>query len=90
MWRFKEEGKPEILRQVRALLEGLVGKVPSIRHLEVGENWNGDTAAFDMALISHFDDRAGLDAYQKHPEHVKVAQFIQTVRTDRAVADYDI
>jgi hypothetical protein len=90
MWRFKEENKPETLLQVKALFLNLVGKVPSLRHLEVGENWNGDTAAFDFVLIARFDDRAGLDAYQNHPEHVKVAQFIQSVRTDRAVVDCEI
>ncbi|MGL5244279.1 MAG: Dabb family protein [Sarcina sp.] len=31
-----------------------------------------------------------LNSYQKHPEHVKVGEFISKVRDGRVVVDYEI
>jgi hypothetical protein len=38
---------------------------------------------------SEFDDMEALFRYQKHPEHVKVGEFIIEVRKDRAFVDYE-
>ncbi|MGB3729565.1 MAG: Dabb family protein [Thermodesulfobacteriota bacterium] len=42
-----------------------------------------------MVLYSEFDDQEGLNAYQNHPEHVKIVDFVGEIRTDRAVVDYE-
>ncbi len=44
----------------------------------------------DVALYSEFSSWDDLDAYQKHPEHLKVAGFVQEVRLERHVVDYEI
>jgi len=41
-----------------------------------------------MVLISEFKDLRDLESYQKHPEHVKAAEFIGKVRLERKVVDY--
>ena len=90
MWRIQPEDKAAKIAKLKGMLLGLKSTVPSIRNLEVGVNWNEEPTAWDVVLVSDFEDRAGLDAYQKHPEHVKVAEYLKAVRTDRAVADYDL
>jgi hypothetical protein len=39
--------------------------------------------------VDEFKDIKGLDEYQNHPEHLKVAGFIRKVNESRVVADYE-
>jgi hypothetical protein len=43
--------------------------------LKVGEDVVHSTRSFDTGLVITFADRAALDAYQKDPKHVPVAQL---------------
>ncbi|HEY1406420.1 MAG TPA: Dabb family protein [Spirochaetota bacterium] len=81
--------KNQILSKMKSDLESLKGKVPQIRELSVGINAKPDSNAWDLALYTKFDSFDALDAYQKNPDHVAVAQFIGKVRTGRAVVDYE-
>ncbi len=92
MWRLKDtaEGKNkeenmEIMKEKLMVLEDII---PQIKYIEVGLNINPTDAAYDVVLISHFDDEEALKIYAKHPEHVKVADFIGKVREERVVVDY--
>ncbi|MCQ6963297.1 Dabb family protein [Methanolobus chelungpuianus] len=92
MWKLKEtaEGtnKLENALVMKEMLESLPGRIPEIVSLEVGININPTDAAYDVVLYSEFRDEAALYAYQEHPEHVKVADFVAKVREERAVVDY--
>ncbi|MGK7394346.1 MAG: Dabb family protein [Candidatus Cyclobacteriaceae bacterium M3_2C_046] len=94
MWRLKEEAagktKAENLLKLKSLLEELTDKIPEIRELEVGVDFSGSDAAYDVALYSVFAQKQDLETYQKHPEHVKVADFINQVRLERVVVDYEV
>ncbi len=93
MWKIKDshEGmsKDEITDKIKRELEGLKNSIPQIKTMEIGRNFNALPAAYDVALYSEFESKEDLEIYQKHPEHVKVAQFIREIRTDVAVADYE-
>ena len=93
-WRFKDEAlgatKAENLVRAKAALEALRDLVPSVRHLEVGLDIGAAHDPWDIVIYSEFDDRAGLDAYQVHPEHVKVAELIGEMRELRAAVDYEV
>mgnify|MGYP001444868356 FL=1 len=73
---------------IRQSLMTLPGVIPEIRSLEVHDNAGPDAGAFDLVLVSDFDDLAALERYQSHPAHKAVAAFVKAVRTDRAVVDY--
>ncbi|MDR3215962.1 MAG: Dabb family protein [Clostridiaceae bacterium] len=90
MWKLKEENKAENAKKIKVLLEGLNGVVPSLRSAFVGIGMETEVGAFDAVLISEFDDAAGLAAYKIHPEHVKISEFVKTVRVSRSVCDYII
>jgi hypothetical protein len=75
--------------RIKRDLEALVGRIPGLLEAEVGVDFNRSGAAWDLAYVSVFTDRASLDAYQRHPAHEPVAEFIAKVRTDRAVVDYE-
>lgn len=91
MWNLKEDlDIPSTRVQLKSRLEGLLGKVESLRSIEVGFNHNPADSARDVTLYSTFDDQAGLDAYQTHPAHIEVGAYIKTVTQDRVVSDYTL
>ncbi len=93
MLRFKDSAenndKKTNLQIAKDELLSLKDKVPSLISIEVGVNINNSDAAYDLALYTEFKDLKGLDEYQNHPEHVKVAGFIRKVNESRVVADYE-
>ncbi len=94
MWRLKDfahgRSKEENAKELKNSLESLKEKIREIKYIEVGIDVNRSDAAFDVVLYSEFDSLEDLEAYQKHPEHVKVAGFVSEIRSERAVVDYEV
>ncbi len=93
MWKlnpfFEQKTKKENAEKIKMMLENLRQYIPQIKKIEVGINFNVSDAAYDVVLYSEFTAINDLQIYQQHPEHVKVAEFISKVKTDRVVADYE-
>lgn len=71
--------------------EELRDKVPSLKGYQVVTNSpEADQTNYDIALICDFEDMAGLDAYQKHPDHKAFGAFITKVRKSRACIDFEM
>ncbi|HVM32831.1 MAG TPA: Dabb family protein [bacterium] len=91
-WKLKPEaqGAPasENGEAVKRLLEGLKPLIPEILELEVGFQIRPSADQPDLALYSRFKDEAALEAYQRHPEHLKVKDFIGKVVASRHTVDY--
>lgn len=94
MWTLKDsaEGadKAANARKMKALLEALPAKIPFVRELSVGVEIFAATPPCDVVLVTAFDTRADLDAYQVHPDHVKVGEFNKKVTASRSVLDYEL
>jgi len=94
MWTLKESaagaGKTANARKMKELLEALTGKISFLRELSVGIDVFAATPPCDVILYSSFDTRADLDAYQIHPEHLKVVEFVKQVVAARSVLDYEL
>jgi hypothetical protein len=94
LWKLKEyaEGaiKQENALKVKAMLEDMRGKIPGMLKLEVGLNFEGSDTASDISLYTEFKSREALDAYQIHPVHMKVKEFLPLVRKERHVIDYEV
>ena len=93
LWKLKDsaEGKckTENAQIMKSMLEALPAKTGDcIRSLEVGVNLKGSAESADIALYTEFNSLEDLESYTKHPEHVKVAEFIGKVRSERRVIDY--
>ena len=80
--------KKENALKIKASLEGLKAKIKEIKFLEVGINISDATDFYDIVLTTAFNDAKDLEIYQKHPEHLKAAEFIGKVRLERKVIDY--
>ncbi len=94
MWRLKDfakgSSKAENAKKLKLLLESPKGKIPDIKDIEVGIRYNELESSSDVVLYSEFLSREALDAYQKHPEHLKVAEFVKEVSAERRVVDYTV
>ncbi len=82
--------KSNIVAELKAKLLALNKSVPSLKHLEFGVDFSQSELAYDCALYSTFNTKADLDAYQVHPEHVKVKEYIGQVCANRVVVDYEL
>jgi hypothetical protein len=93
-WKLKDfaEGatKHENALKAKALLEDMRGKIPGMVKLEVGLNFETSDSASDISLYTEFESREALDAYQIHPVHMKVKDFLPRVRNERRVVDYEV
>lgn len=93
-WKIKDfaEGnsKSENLKIMQRLMLNLKEKISVIKDIEVGINsLSTDKSDYDIVLISTFKSLQDLKAYQIHPEHVKVADFVGKIRETRACVDYE-
>ena len=73
----------------KAMLDGLVGQVPSLRSMTVGVNVVESPHAHTLALVAMFDDLEGLEAYQVHPAHQEVAQHLRASSSAIAAVDFE-
>ncbi|WP_353661233.1 Dabb family protein [Hydrogenimonas sp. SS33] len=89
MFRFKDENKAANIEKVKAMLEALPGKIPSLRSMEVGVDFSRSERSMDLVLTSTFDDKAGLESYRVHPAHQEVVAFIKEVTQQSRVVDYE-
>lgn len=88
MFQFKEENKESNMARIKTMLEALPLKIETLRSMEVGIDISRSERSFDMALISKFDDQAGLDFYAPHPAHQEVVSLIKEVTILSKVVDY--
>lgn len=89
MWRIADTlDKKVAATRTKELLEGMNGKIPGLRSIEVGINFADEAAAADVVLYTEFDDLAGLEVYQTHPVHEAVKPLIKEMMQERRVVDY--
>lgn len=73
----------------KAMLDGLVGRVPSLRSMTVGVNVIESPRAHTLGLIATFDDLEGLEAYQVHPAHQEVVTRLRAASSAIVVVDFE-
>lgn len=86
-FRFKEEDKEKNMKRVKKDLEAL--KMKEIMKLEVGVNYNDSDKAWDLSLLTEFATHEDLAAYELHPPHLDIVEFISEVCSEVAVVDYE-
>jgi len=93
MWRLG--GATALERHAKAqdlvlVFEAIRGKAPGLLRLEVGANLIEAADACDLALYMVFESRQALEAYNVHPEHLKVKAMMAPLRMTRSQADFEI
>ena len=89
LFNFKPANKQQNVQEALTRLRGMLGKVPSLRALEVGAHVGAPDRACDVALVTRFDDLAGLSDYAVDPVHAEVKRWLGEVLEGSHVVDFD-
>ncbi|CAH0117667.1 MULTISPECIES: Dabb family protein [unclassified Paenibacillus] len=84
-----KDRSPESVRKTADVLNAMRGQIPELLELEVGIDVLHSERSYDIALITKFESLAALEAYQVHPEHVKVIEHMATVRESSVSVDFE-
>lgn len=88
-WKYKPETTAEQRSDHIARLRALPGVIPNIESFSVGSDILHLERSFDTGLVALYPDRAALDAYTDHPEHVKVAALGKQIAEKVVSVDFE-
>ena len=89
IWKYNSDIELEVREEHVALLRALAPVIKEIESLAVGFDVVKLPRSFDSGLVAVFRDRAALEAYTIHPEHIKVAAFGKTISEQVASVDFE-
>jgi len=89
IWKYKPEVSEEQRREHVERLRRLDGLIPEIRSFAVGRDVLKLPRSYHTGVVATFQDRAGLEAYDAHPEHQAVAQLGRAISEHVASVDFE-
>lgn len=89
IWKYRADVEQEVRAEHVKLLRGLIVLITEIESLSVGFDTLLLPRSYDTGLVATFRNRAGLDAYTVHPEHIKSAEFGSTISEHVASVDFE-
>ena len=89
IWQYRADVEQEVREEHVRLLRHLSSLIKEVESLAVGFDVLGLPRSFDTGLVATFRNRAGLEAYTIHPEHIRVAAFGKTISEHVASVDFD-
>ena len=93
IWNFKDDLSAEERSQysatIKAGLEGLLGVIDGLTDIKVRTEFLASSNG-DLMLDSTFKDEQSLKGYQTAPEHLKVAEIVRSVVSQRKCVDFEI
>ena len=89
VWKYRSEVEPAIREEHVTLLRSLASQIKEVQSLSVGFDVLHLARSYNTGLVALFENRAALDAYTIHPEHVKVAEFGRRISEHVASVDFE-
>ena len=71
------------------MLAALPAEIPELRRYEFGRDAGVADGNFDFAIVAVFDDRDGWVAYQQHPDHQRVIEYVRTLIEQRSAVQFE-
>lgn len=93
VWQLKSEDpaqKQADIAYVTEQLEGLNGRVPTLKTLRVHADVARTDGNWDVGLVADYESHDDLDAYQVHPDHEAVVANIKSLFAARASLDFEL
>ena len=88
VWKYRDDIEQFARDEHVNLLRSLARIIPEVQSLSVGFDSLHLPRSYDTGLVAVFADRAALDTYTVHPEHVKVAEFGRTISEHVVSVDF--
>jgi hypothetical protein len=89
IWKYRADVELEVREEHVRLLRALKPAIKELESLSVGFDVVKLPRSYDTGLVAVFRNRAALDAYTVHPEHIKVAAFGKTISEQVASVDFE-
>ena len=89
IWKYKPEVSEDERREHVERLRRLREIIPEIRSFAVGRDVLKLPRSYHTGLVATFDDRAGLEAYTVHPDHIVAADFGRRISEHVASVDFE-
>ena len=89
VWKYRQDVEQAMREEHVARLRSLASIIKEVESLSVGFDTLHLQRSYDTGLVVVFRDRAGLDAYTIHPEHVIVADFGRSISEHVASVDFE-
>ncbi len=89
VWKYRADTSQATREDHVARLRSLDSVVSGIESFSVGFDTLHLPRSYDTGLVAIFSDRAALDAYNIHPDHVKVAEFGRSISDLVASVDFE-
>ena len=89
IWKYRDDVKPEVRETHLSMLRSLAAAIPAIESLAVGFDVLKLPRSYHTGLVAVFRDRAALQTYTVHPEHVKVVAFGGAITEQIASVDFE-
>ena len=88
VWKYRADVEEFAREEHVKLLRALASIIPEVQSLAVGFDVLFLPRSYNTGLVATFADRAALDAYTIHPEHVKVAEFGRSISEHVVSVDF--
>ena len=89
IWKYRADVEREVRDAHVNLLRGLGAIISEVESLSVGFDTLRLARSYDTGLVATFRNRAALDAYTIHPEHIKAAEFGSSISEHVASVDFE-
>jgi|SRR5919206_1636223 hypothetical protein len=89
IWKYREDVSQAERESHVAHLRRLPSLIPEIESFEVGFDVLRLPRSYDVGLVATFRDRAALEVYSDHQEHLKVAFFGRSISEHVASVDFE-
>jgi hypothetical protein len=89
IWKYRNDIEQVVREEHVRLLKNLASVIKEVTSLNVGFDLLHLPRSYDTGLVATFRDRAALDAYTVHPEHVMVADFGRKISEHVASVDFE-
>jgi hypothetical protein len=89
IWKYRPDVDEETRSEHRRRLQALASAIDVVESLSAGADVLKLPRSFDTGLVVVFRDRAALDIYNDHPEHVKIVEFGKLISEKVASVDFE-
>ena len=89
IWKYRPDVEQKLREEHVNMLRRLTPTIPEIKSLSAGFDVLQLPRSYDTGLVATFQDRAGLEAYTVHPEHIKVADLGRNISEHVASVDFE-
>ena len=89
IWKYRADIEQKFRDEHIAMLRRLPATTDSIKSLAVGPDVLRLPRSYDTGLVATFEDRAALETYTVHPDHIKVANFGRNISEHVASVDFE-